>query len=73
MRLNMHAWPTLQVKSFEADVVEAQPYQSSIAAASELRAMLDGSKTVGTRKGVSAQDAAPFTTLPQVRASGPLV
>ena len=53
-----------QVKPFEADVVEAQPYKGSIAAADELRSLLEGSKQVATRKGASAEDAAAFAQLP---------
>jgi histidine ammonia-lyase len=57
---------TLQVKSFEADVVEAQGYKGAIGAADELRGLLEGSKAVGTRKGLGAQQQAAYSSLPQV-------
>jgi histidine ammonia-lyase len=56
----------LQVKSFEADVVEAQGYKGAIAAADELKGLLEGSKVVGTRKGLSPEQQAAYSSLPQV-------
>jgi hypothetical protein len=56
----------LQVKAFEADVVEAQGYKGAIEAADELRGLLEGSKAVGTRKGLSNQQQAAYSSLPQV-------
>jgi hypothetical protein len=54
------------VKSFEADVVEAQGYKGAIAAADELKGLLEGSKVVGTRKGLSPEQQAAYSSLPQV-------
>lgn len=56
-----------QVKSFEADVVEAQGYKGAIAAADELKGLLEGSKAVGSRKGLSTEHQAAYSSLPQVR------
>jgi histidine ammonia-lyase len=56
-----------QVKSFEADVVEAQGYKGAIAAADELKGLLEGSKAVGSRKGLSTEQQAAYSSLPQVR------
>jgi histidine ammonia-lyase len=57
-----------QVKSYEADVVEAQGYKGAIAAADELKGLLEGSKAVGSRKGLSTEQQAAYSSLPQVRA-----
>jgi hypothetical protein len=56
-----------QVKSFEADIVEAQGYKGAIAAADELKGLLEGSKAVGSRKGLSTEQQAAYSSLPQVR------
>jgi len=56
-----------QVKSFEADIVEAQGYKGAIAAADELKGLLEGSKAAGSRKGLSTEQQAAYSTLPQVR------
>lgn len=56
-----------QVKSFDADVVEAQGYKGAIAAADELKGLLEGSKAVGSRKGLSTEQQAAYSSLPQVR------
>jgi hypothetical protein len=57
----------MQVKAFEADVVEALGYKGSISAADELKGLLDGSKAAGSRKGLAAEQQALFSNLPQVR------
>ncbi|GFR48350.1 hypothetical protein Agub_g10237, partial [Astrephomene gubernaculifera] len=57
----------VQTKSFEADVVEAQGYKGAVAAADELRGLLEGSKRVDTLKdkGAAPGELAPFTAAPQ--------
>lgn len=55
------------MKSFEADIVEAQGYKGAIAAADELKGLLEGSKAAGSRKGLSTEQQAAYSTLPQVR------
>jgi hypothetical protein len=57
----------LQVKAFEADVVECLGYKGAISAADELKGLLDGSKAAGSRKGLAAEQQALFSNLPQVR------
>jgi histidine ammonia-lyase len=59
-----------QVKAFEADIVEALGYKGAIAAADELKGLLDGSKAAGSRKGLAAEQQALFSNLPQVRGCG---
>lgn len=54
-----------QVKAFEPEVVEALGYKGAIAAADELRGLLNGSKTL-PRKGMPAQQQALYSSLPQV-------
>lgn len=56
----------LQQKAFEAEVVESLGYKSAIAAADELRGLLEGSKTA-PRKGMPAEQQALYSSLPQVR------
>lgn len=53
------------MKSFDADVVEALGYKGAIAAADELRGLLEGSKKVNTRKAAPPSEAALFLGLPQ--------
>jgi histidine ammonia-lyase len=60
----------MQVKAFEADVVEALGYKGAIAAADELKGLLDGSKVAGSRKGLGAEQQALFSNLPQVGGCG---
>lgn len=48
-------------------MVESLGYKGAIAAADELKGLLEGSKVAGTRKGLTAQQQAAFSSLPQVR------
>lgn len=57
-------------KPFDADVMEAGGYKAAAAAADQLRGLLEGSKSVGTRKGATQQQLAMFSSLPQVRLLG---
>eukprot|EP00878_Enallax_costatus_P014599 GHUV01015273.1.p1 GENE.GHUV01015273.1~~GHUV01015273.1.p1 ORF type:complete len:810 (+),score=288.70 GHUV01015273.1:998-3427(+) len=62
----IHTVPRLlQVKAFEPEVAEALGYKGAIAAADELRGLLDGSKTV-PRKGMPAEQQTLYSSLPQV-------
>jgi histidine ammonia-lyase len=56
----------VQVKAFEADVVECLGYKGAISAADELKGLLDGSKAAGSRKGLAAEQQALFSNLPLV-------
>ncbi|GBF98090.1 histidyl-tRNA synthetase [Raphidocelis subcapitata] len=53
-------------KPFDADVVEAGGHKAAAAAADQLRSQLEGSRCVSSRKGVTAQQAALFSNLPQL-------
>lgn len=55
----------MQIKAFEADVMEAQGYKAAITAADELRGLLEGSKRAGTAKAADLPTA--FSAAPQVR------
>jgi hypothetical protein len=58
--MTVNAWSTcpLQIKSLDADNMEAQGYKAASAAADELRGMLEGSKRAGTLKSAE-NDALP--------------
>ena len=63
----MHVPLPPQVKSLEAELVEAQGFKAACSAADELRGLLEGSKRVGTMKGAE-NDALPpaFSAATQV-------
>lgn len=54
------------VKAFDADVLEAGGHKAAVAAADQLRGLLDGSRSVGTRKGATQQQMGLFSGLPQM-------
>ncbi|KAF8060498.1 histidine--tRNA ligase [Scenedesmus sp. PABB004] len=54
-----------QTKAFDAELVEARGYKGAVAAADELRSLLDGSRAAGGRKGLPLDAQAPFSSLPQ--------
>jgi hypothetical protein len=54
-------------KPFDADVVEAGGHKAAVAAADQLRGLLDGSQCLGTRKGATVEQLALFSGLPEVR------
>jgi histidine ammonia-lyase len=57
-------------KPFDADVVESGGHKAAAAAADQLRSQLEGSRCVSTRKGMTEQQAALFSNLPQVSVAG---
>ena len=55
-----------QAKAFDTDLLEAQNFKSAISVADELRTLLEGSKRVGTVKGLGCEEMLSFSLAAQV-------
>jgi histidine ammonia-lyase len=66
--------PTLQVKSLDADLMEAQGHKAAMTVADEMRGLLEGSKRVGTMKAAESDSLPPaLSAAAQVCGSGTTV